>query len=265
MVGIHHPRGDLQKISFGTYDRSLACEPSSDATMTCRYRDGGYLSVNWDQGLTQPGSSGSGLFLNGLLVGTLYGGDDQTCSRTGGNSIYGRFDLLFPNVQKWLAADTGTGGVDTGTGQARTAIYRFFNRQTGAHFYTASASERDYVVATYPAFQYENVAFYASTQPQQGLDPVFRFFNTASGAHFFTISQPERDYVLATYPSFKSEGTSWYAQTAAGNGTVPMFRFFNVQTGTHFYTANAAERDFVIASYPVFKYEGVAYYVWNSQ
>ncbi|HBK00157.1 MAG TPA: peptidase S1 [Delftia acidovorans] len=265
VVGIHHPRGDLQKISFGTYDRSLACEPSSDATMTCRYRDGGYLSVNWDQGLTQPGSSGSGLFLNGLLVGTLYGGDDQTCSRTGGNSIYGRFDLLFPNVQKWLAADTGTGGVDTGTGQARTAIYRFFNRQTGAHFYTASASERDYVVATYPAFQYENVAFYASTQPQQGLDPVFRFFNTASGAHFFTISQPERDYVLATYPSFKSEGTSWYAQTAAGNGTVPMFRFFNVQTGTHFYTANAAERDFVIASYPVFKYEGVAYYVWNSQ
>ncbi|WP_289240873.1 hypothetical protein [Delftia sp.] len=99
--------------------------------------------MNWDQGLTQPGSSGSGLFLNGLLVGTLYGGDDQTCSRTGGNSIYGRFDLLFPNVQKWLAADTGTGGVDTGTGQARTAIYRFFNRQTGAHFYTASASERD--------------------------------------------------------------------------------------------------------------------------
>ncbi|WP_289240872.1 hypothetical protein [Delftia sp.] len=35
------------------------------------------------------------------------------------------------------------------------------------------------MVATYPAFQYENVAFYASTQPQQGLDPVFRFFNTA--------------------------------------------------------------------------------------
>lgn len=265
VVGIHHPRGDLQKISFGTYDRSLACEPSSDATMTCRYRDGGYFSVNWDQGLTQPGSSGSGLFLNGLLVGTLYGGDDQTCSRTGGNSIYGRFDLLFPSIQKWLAADAGTGTGETGTGQARTAIYRFFNRQTGAHFYTASASERDYVVATYPAFQYENVAFYASTQPQQGLNPVFRFFNTASGAHFFTISPSERDYVLATYPSFKSEGTSWYAQTAAGNGTVPMFRFFNVQTGTHFYTANAAERDFVIASYPAFKYEGLAYYVWNSQ
>ncbi|MHC3435330.1 trypsin-like peptidase domain-containing protein [Delftia lacustris] len=263
MVGIHHPRGDLQKISFGTVYGSVACEPSSEGRMNCYDRSGGFNLVTWNRGLTEGGSSGSGMFLDGRLVGVLYGGDDQTCPASGGTSIYGRFDLLFPNVQKWLAADTGTGGV--GTGQARTAIYRFFNRQTGAHFYTASASERDYVVATYPAFQYENVAFYASTQPQQGLDPVFRFFNTASGAHFFTISQPERDYVLATYPSFKSEGTSWYAQTAAGNGTVPMFRFFNVQTGTHFYTANAAERDFVIASYPVFKYEGVAYYVWNSQ
>ncbi|WP_336691531.1 trypsin-like serine protease [Delftia acidovorans] len=258
VVGIHHPRGDLQKISFGTYDRSVACEASSDSTMSCQYINGGYLSVNWDQGLTQPGSSGSGLFLNGLLVGTLYGGDTQTCSRAGGNSIYGRFDLLFPNVQKWLAAEASTG-------QARTAIYRFFNRETGAHFYTASAGERDQVIATYPAFQYENVAFYAYTQMQQGLEPVFRFFNRNTSAHFFTIDAFERNQVKIYYPSFIDEGIAWYAATTAVNGTVPIFRFFNEQTGAHFYTINVAERDQVITKYPFFKYEGVGYYVWKTQ
>lgn len=260
MVGIHHPRGDLQKISFGTVYGSVDCQPSSDGMMQCFNRSGGFNLVSWNQGLTEGGSSGSGMFVGGRLAGVLYGGDDQTCPASGGTSVYGRFDLFFPNVQKWLAAGSGTG-----TAQARTPIYRFFNRMTGAHFYTANAAERDYVVANYSAFQYENVAFYASVQSQQSLAPVFRFYNVATSAHFFTINPAERDYVNANYPSFKDEGTAWYAMKTAANGSVPMFRFFNQQTGAHFYTINAAERDFVIANYPVFKYEGVGYYVWNSQ
>src|SRR5256885_13330966 len=73
--------------------------------MKCANVSGGFNLVNWDQGLTQGGSSGSGMFVEGRLAGVLYGGDAQTCPASGGMSIYGRFDLLFPNVQKWLAAD----------------------------------------------------------------------------------------------------------------------------------------------------------------
>ena len=260
MVGIHHPRGDLQKISFGTVSRSVSCEPSSEGMMKCANVSGGFNLVNWDQGLTQGGSSGSGMFVEGRLAGVLYGGDDQTCPASGGMSIYGRFDLLFPNIQKWLAADP-----ITGTSQTRTPVYRFFNRVTGAHFYTANAQERDQVIATYPAFQYENVAFYASTQMQQGLDPVFRFFNRNTSAHFSTIDAFERNQVKIYYPGFIDEGIAWYAATTAVNGTVPIFRFFNEQTGAHFYTINIAERDQVITKYPFFKYEGVGYYVWKTQ
>lgn len=43
----------------------------------------------------------------------------------------------------------------------RVAVYRFFNKITGAHFYTINVAERDKIVATYPAFAYEGVAFYA--------------------------------------------------------------------------------------------------------
>ncbi|MDO8848874.1 MAG: multicopper oxidase domain-containing protein [Coriobacteriia bacterium] len=40
-------------------------------------------------------------------------------------------------------------------------VYRFYNVRTGSHFYTASAGERDTVIATWPGiFTYEGVAFY---------------------------------------------------------------------------------------------------------
>jgi hypothetical protein len=42
-----------------------------------------------------------------------------------------------------------------------TTIYRFYNKKSGGHFYTASEAERDYVTATYKAvFTYEGIAFW---------------------------------------------------------------------------------------------------------
>ena len=41
------------------------------------------------------------------------------------------------------------------------AVYRFYNVRSGSHFYTASAAERDHVIATWPdIFTYEGPAFY---------------------------------------------------------------------------------------------------------
>jgi hypothetical protein len=260
IVGIHHPRGDLQKISFGTVYGSVACEPSGEGTMRCTNDSegsGGFNLVTWNKGLTQPGSSGSGLFLQGRLAGTLYGGDDQTCTASGGTSIYGRFYLLFPALQKWLVAAS--------VPVARTPVYRFYNATTNAHFYTGSVAERDFVIAKLPQFQYENVAFYAAAQPQQDLSPVFRFYNRNSGAHYYTISESLRDYVLKTFVRFDYEGPTWYAQKNEVAGSVPVYQFYNAVSDAHFYTASAIERDYVIAKFPHFQYEGVVYHVWNSQ
>ncbi|MCC6193337.1 MAG: DUF1800 domain-containing protein [Burkholderiales bacterium] len=146
---------------------------------------------------------------------------------------------------------------------ASQAVYRFYNHETGTHFYTVSLTERDSVIQQFPQFAYEGGAFAAVAQSQAGAVPVFRFYNTKTGTHFYTTSASERDGIVAYYPQFAYEGTAYYALGSDGaDGRVPVFRFFNGKTGAHFYTASAAERDKVLASYPNLVYEGTAYYVY---
>ena len=69
-VGIHHPSGDIKKISFD-YDNAS--------------NSGNFWDVNnWDDGTTEPGSSGSPLFdgLNKRIIGQLYGGTASCTSIT---------------------------------------------------------------------------------------------------------------------------------------------------------------------------------------
>lgn len=84
------------------------------------------------------------------------------------------------------------------------AVYRY-NTITGTHFFTVSAAERDFIIRTYPQFNYENVAFYAYADAANGRSPIFRFYNNATGTHFFSASVAERDFVIATYPQFQYE------------------------------------------------------------
>lgn len=51
--------------------------------------------------------------------------------------------------------------VSTSPGEGRAAVYRFYNRRTGSHFYTATASERDTVIRELGGtYDYEGPAFY---------------------------------------------------------------------------------------------------------
>jgi len=143
---------------------------------------------------------------------------------------------------------------------ASEAVYRFYNRDTGTHFYTVSVGERDSVIRAFPQFAYEGATFAAPTDAAATV-PVFRFYNTQTATHFYTTSESERDGILAYYPHFAYEGPAFRAFAAAGNdGRVPVFRFFNRTTGAHFYTISAAERDKIVATYPSFVYEGIAFH-----
>lgn len=44
-----------------------------------------------------------------------------------------------------------------------TPMYRFYNFNVAAHFYTASSSERAYVIATFPFMRDEGIAYYVAT------------------------------------------------------------------------------------------------------
>jgi len=141
-------------------------------------------------------------------------------------------------------------------------VYRFYNNQTGVHFYTISGSERDTVLNNYPQFLYEGAVFWAFNTQETGTAPVYRFYNTRLGTHFYTQSETEKNYVIANYPVFAYEGAVYYAPpTQDYAGGTALFRFYNTRTGAHFFTRNVDERDHVLATWPWFAYEGVAYFV----
>ena len=139
-------------------------------------------------------------------------------------------------------------------------VYRFFNRWTGVHFYTASAAERAHILATWPQFADEGTVWRASAAADAGLVPVYRFFNRETGAHFYTTDPAERQRVPVTWPQFADEGPAFYAYLTDAYDRRAVHRFYNTQTQTHFYTADAGEKDHVLRTFPSFAYEGISYY-----
>lgn len=265
LVSIHHPAGDLQKISFGTLHSYANCDPIQGSdSFTCRLTydaksTTAYYYLKWQNGTTEGGSSGSGLFKDGRLIGVLSGGSGS-CSPSERTSVYGKFSSILPSLGQWLA----TGNSPEPTKIPRQAVYRFFNTAAGAHFYTNSTPERDSIISNLPNYRYEGVSFYAATQQAQGLSAVARFFNSNSNSHFYTINADERESIKANLPHFRYEGLTWFASPIITSDMRPIYRFYNTQTGAHFYTATESERDSVLHNLPHFRYEGTAYYVWST-
>lgn len=96
-VGIHHPAGDVKKIS--TYTTTLTNSSWSGSNT------GKHWGVKWaattnGHGVTEGGSSGSPIFDQiGRIVGDLSGGS-SFCSNTNGQDVYGKF------VYSWDQAGT---------------------------------------------------------------------------------------------------------------------------------------------------------------
>jgi hypothetical protein len=90
-VGIHHPDGDVKKIS--TYTTTLGTGTFPGGLLN------GFWRVAWAQtvtnwGTTQGGSSGSPLFSsNKRIVGTLTGGNSSCTNQPFGRDLYGKLDL----------------------------------------------------------------------------------------------------------------------------------------------------------------------------
>jgi V8-like Glu-specific endopeptidase len=109
VVGIHHPAGDLKKISFEN-------DPVSQGTWSGAQT---WEVAQWDDGVTEGGSSGSPLFdQNHRIIGQLYGGL-SACSgavENGQGDSYGRFGISWntgttvdARLKEWL--DPSNSGV----------------------------------------------------------------------------------------------------------------------------------------------------------
>jgi len=111
-TGIHHPSGDIKKISFD-YDPVTSTE-YLQTSGTTHWRIG-----NWEDGTTEPGSSGSPLFdQNHRIVGQLHGGYASCYSIT--PDWYGKFATSWngggsssTRLKDWLDPDnTGATTLD---------------------------------------------------------------------------------------------------------------------------------------------------------
>lgn len=234
-TGIHNPNGDLQKINFGNFKHYLNCTlPDSDGRISCSTGSsttGNYLDVSWSQGITEPGSSGSGFWVtdNGqhYLVGQLYGGSGS-CSSSERRDVYGSFDVAFyAALYKWLNQE-----------QSAPKVIEFYNNKLDHYFITANASEAAAIDngSAGPGWSRTGNIFQSG-----GSHPVCRFYGSMSpgpNSHFYTMAGAECDNLKELQLITPSTQKRWnfesldFISTPSNNetcpvNTVPVYRAYN--------------------------------------
>ena len=110
VLGVHHPSGDLQKMSIGSVRGFNSCsgfDGNGGASCIDAARDSGPMfRIAWSQGTTEGGSSGSAIFAQAAdkryVVGALSSGS-ASCQNPGGTDSYGRFEVSFADgIKDWL-------------------------------------------------------------------------------------------------------------------------------------------------------------------
>lgn len=118
-------------------------------------------------------------------------------------------------------------------------MYRLYNTNSGEHFYTANANERDTLISL--GWNYEGIGW---TAPSVSESPVYRLYNENGGEHHYTMSAGERDALVAA--GWNYEGIGWYSDDAQ---TVPLYRQYNPNAfaNNHNYTTSLAENDYLVS------------------
>lgn len=169
-TGIHHPQGDIKKI----------CQDTDQVTKASFGGTGCWHISDWEQGVTEGGSSGSPLYdQNKRYVGQLYGG--QAACGFLFNDYYGRLDVSWNTTLASFLDPLGTGatainGHDTTipppssycTGKLNSTNNIAFTGSTG----TPSVASANFRVQCYSAVPNKNgIRFWGSASanlPFQG-------------------------------------------------------------------------------------------------
>ena len=145
------------------------------------------------------------------------------------------------------------------------AVYRFLNKKSGVHFYTAAESEMNFVKDTLSStYTYEGIAYRVAPTATAGAIPVYRFLSKKLPyVHFYTATEAEMTNVKNTMTAdWGYEGVAYHVWPAASGTLTPVWRFFKPKQAVHFYTATESEmtnvKNTMTADYT---YEGTAYYV----
>lgn len=103
VISIHHPQGDLKKVTEGSVQRFSAPGVGGASQP--------FIEVLWSRGTTEGGSSGGGLWSAAgsqyLLRGGLWGGS-ALCTNLAGADFFSRFDVASPSIAQYLSASGGS-------------------------------------------------------------------------------------------------------------------------------------------------------------
>lgn len=152
--GIHHPRGSWKRVTFlSDVGFCPGCAGCGDPT------DYDYYDI--DNGVIEPGSSGSGVFNGaGQLAGQLFGlccpslscaGETLDCSNTDEfATMYGEFETTFPIIKRWLEIG-GTIHIDGSySGDERGTPSQPFNTVIEAHNFAWNGARIKIQAGSYP-------------------------------------------------------------------------------------------------------------------
>lgn len=214
VVAIHHPDADLKKSSLGQ---------KKDQDSEVHY-------VGWSSGTTEGGSSGSGLFTgdaNGyFLRGGLWGGtascaNSGTIGNTDNTDYYSRLDVVYPNIQQYLAAAPQGPGPSNG---------------------------RDYTGAWYvPSEAGWGLTIYQYAPPANNQFVMFFIYDSTGKAQWFEMDGSWTGTDVRSGPVYASNAAPWSTTfnpgnrsfTAAGNATIT---YTSASTATVQFTINGVTR-----------------------
>lgn len=140
-----------------------------------------------------------------------------------------------------------------------TPIYRFQNRNIeGAYLYVAE-EERQRVLANYPNFVEEGLAFNVADESDDELMPIYRFQNQNLQGAYLYVGEEERQNILENHSNFVEEGIAFYVYGVNSNQADSIYRFQNQNTPGAYLYVGETERQDILANYGNFREEGIAF------
>lgn len=224
-IGLHHPQGDMKKYSSGT-TTGLSSVPGSA---------GSFNSVALTQGITEGGSSGSGLFtMNSStgqyqLRGGLWGGA-SSCANPSGPEYYSRFDLAYPHISGYLSSaaaitpQTGWWWNPSESGRGFSIEVNGNNLFMAGYLYAADTGQ---------AIWFVSGGSMSSSSTYQGTMTAYGYGQTLTGAYVAPVPTVNIGTISLSFTDTAHGTLTW------PGGTIPIERFNIVANGV-----NAARASF---------------------
>ena len=135
-------------------------------------------------------------------------------------------------------------------------MYRLYNPNSGEHFYTANAGEKNHLANI--GWIYEGIGWNA---PKTSDYPVYRLYNGNGGEHHYTMNKAEKDMLVRA--GWKYEGIGWCSADPKDSNSIPLLREYNPNAfaNNHNYTTSKPEHNWLISL--GWKDEGKAWYALN--